>query len=216
MGPIQDANTNDQYLFFVANRVLQLPEDFAKKEKKEEYIENYRTQRQSEMWSKYQEEVKQNAQTEIFDPALVAYRMQQEGIHQAPLAEQDKLRREAVAKYEEAANYASGALRGAIYYQMAQLHRDLKQPDQQLATLRKAIEENPDDSTSKIELARALRETGKQNEAIAQLQQVSKELDEAPNEPSMFGGNPNDMMRHQIAMEFDQLGKKDLADKETP
>jgi len=49
---------------------------------------------------------------------------------------------------------------------------------------------------------------------VKQLQEASKILDARPSTPSMFGGNPDDALRYQIASEYDALGKKDLADAE--
>jgi len=215
VGPFVDEKSNEQYLFYVAARVLKLPDDYAKKGKKEEYMKNFTDQRQSELWTKFKEATKKAAKTDIYDPALIAYKMQQEQIYQAPPADQKRLREEAIAKYEEGLKQSVGPLKGAIYYQMAQLYRDLQQPAKQIDVLKKAIAENASDHMAKIELARALRETKDVKAAMTELQKVSKDLDGDNPAPSMFGGpNPNDMLRQQIASEYEALNKKDLAEKE--
>jgi hypothetical protein len=67
----------------------------------------------------------------------------------------------------------------------------------------------------RLELARALREAKKPQEALKQLNEASKELASQPASPSMFGGgSPASGMRMQLAMEYDQLGRKDLANQQ--
>ncbi|MDQ3813133.1 MAG: SurA N-terminal domain-containing protein, partial [Armatimonadota bacterium] len=120
IGPVQDDFAKDFYIFFVQERKLELPKDYAKN--KSEYIKNYETERDNEAWSKYQEETKKTVEPEINDPALTAYKIQMEKIFSAPQDQQNKLREEALAKYEEALNYAAPIEAAAIHYQMAQLH----------------------------------------------------------------------------------------------
>ena len=73
------------------------------------------------------------------------------------------------------------------------------------------IVENDGSATMRIELARALASQKKTADAVAQLQSASKDLTDNPPPPSMFGGNPADAQRFQIAQEFAQLGRADLA-----
>lgn len=218
VGPLQDEFSKDFYLFLIEGRKLDLPKDYAKK--KAQLLKDFETQRDNEVWSKRQDEIRKTAQTEIYDPALQAYKIQTEQASAATGEEQTRLRREALQKYQEALGYAGPAQATAIHYQMARLYRDLKQPNEYLASLKAATKEGDNLTPVRLELATALREAKQPQEAVAQLQQVSKQLtDEPPAQNNMFGGagsgmgggNPALTMRFQIASEFDALGRKDLA-----
>jgi parvulin-like peptidyl-prolyl isomerase len=212
VGPVQDEYSKDWNIFFIENRKLELPKDY--NAKKKEYLKTFEEQKDNEFWAKFQEDLKKKTTPEIQDPALQAYKIQSEQIFTAQGDEQNRLRQEALDKYNEALGYASDSERAAIQYQMAQLYRDLRQPDKQMEAL-KAAAEQKNFKQARIEYARALRDAKKNNEALKELQDLSKQLDENPSQPSMFGGgNPDDSIRFQIASEFEALGKKDLAQKE--
>lgn len=213
IGPITDEESGDISIFFVENRVLKLPEDYEKN--KAELLKEFEEEQDNEAWNNAQAEIVKHAHPEILDPAYSAYIIQSEEVFAAPAKEQDALRQKALQKYEEALKYAAGMEATAVRYQMSQLYRDLKQPKKMAEVLKTAVEKSPDTPALGLEYARALREAGDEKAALEQLKTVSKALDEAPPAaPSMFGGDPNEAMRFQIASEYDALKKSDLADAE--
>lgn len=210
VGPLLDENTGDLYIFLVEGRALKLPADYAKNKAK--LLKDFETAQDNEAWGRVQAEIAKHAHPEISDPAFQAYKIQSEQLFAAPAAEQDKLRQEAVDKYEQALASSAGMEAAAIRYQLAQLYTELKQPKKAAEVLKVAAEETPNTPQLGFEYAKALRESGDKKAALAELQKVSKALDEAPPAaPSMFGGNPNDALRFQIAGEFETLERKDLA-----
>lgn len=218
IGPIQDDMTKDFYIFDIQGRKLELPKDYSKPKKKDEYIKSFKTQKDNEVWSKYQEGLKKKNAVEIDDPALAAYKIQTEQLMSAPPDQQNALRQQALDKYQAALAYSGPLEKAAIQYQMAQLYHQINQPDKALAALQDANKENSNDTTLGLELANALQGQKKNQEALAQLQRVDKQLDQtsaAPASPFMMGGaNPNDSLRMQIASQYEALGKKDLATAE--
>jgi hypothetical protein len=213
IGPIADPNSGDQYIFFIENRALKLPKDYAKNKAK--LLKDFETQSDNDAWQKYQSEVSKAATVEVLDPALQAYKTQTEQIYSAPADQQNTLRQDAVQKYETALTSAPQTESAAIRYQLSMLYRDMKEPKKAVEALKKANEEVTDAPQLQLEYARALRDAGDKKAALAELQKVSKYLDTAPPAPpSMFGSNPNDALHYQIAAEFEALGKKDLASKE--
>jgi hypothetical protein len=123
VGPLQDEVTRDFYLFLIENRRPELPKDYAKK--KAQLLKDYETQRDNEAWAKRQEQIKTSTQAEIYDPALVAYRIQYQDALAAPADQQNALRQEALQKYQEALQGAGSSESAAIHYQMAQLYQTL-------------------------------------------------------------------------------------------
>lgn len=213
IGPIADEESGEISLFFVENRVLKLPEDYEKN--KDELLKEFETEQDNEAWNNAQAEIAKHAHPEILDPAYAAYKIQSEEVFAAPVAEQDALRQKALGKYEESLKHASGMEATAVRYQMSQLYRELKQPKKAAEVLKVAVEKTPDTPALELEYARALREADNEKEALEKLKAVSKQLDEAPpSAPSMFGGDPNDALRFQIASEFEALKKNDLAEAE--
>jgi len=210
VGPLLDEATGDLFIFMIEGRALRLPADYAKNKAK--LLKDFETAQDNEAWGRVQAEISKHAHPELVDPAFVANKIQSEQIFSAPAAEQDKLRQEAIAKYEEALPSAAGLEAAAIRFHMAQLYTDLKQPKKAAEVLKVAAEETPDTPMLGFEYAKALRESGDKKTALTELQKVSKKLDEAPPAPpSMFGGNPNDALRFQIAAEYDTLERKELA-----
>ncbi len=214
VGPLQDTASpaREWYVFLIQGRQLDLPRDYAKK--KAQLLKDYETQRDNDAWSAKVEEIKKAAPVEIYDPALAAYKIQSEQVLAASGAQADTLRRDALAKYEEALGFAGATQTAAIRYQMAHLYQELKQPAKQIESLQAAIKSSEQAVPVRLELARALRDAKKPKEAVAQLQQASKQLTDSPPPASMFGGSPADAMRFQIASEFEASGRRDLATSE--
>lgn len=214
IGPITDETTGDISIWMIESRALRLPKDYAKNKAK--LLLDFETAQDNEAWQSYQASISKAAQSEISDPALQAYKIQTEELVAAPAAQQAQLRQSALAKYEEALQYAEGMEAAAVRYQMAQLYRDLKQPKKAVEVLKTAAEQTNNAPALDFEYARALRESGDKKTALAELQKISKELDSAPpSQSSMFGGNPNDALRFQISSEFATLGRVDLARQES-
>jgi hypothetical protein len=213
VGPIADPSSGDQYIFFVENRALRLPKDYAKNKTK--LLKDFETQSDNEAWQKYQSDISKAASVEVLDPALQAYKIQTEQIFSAPADQQDALRKDAIQKYETALASAPQTESAAIRYQLSMLYRDLKEPKKAVEVLKKANEDVTDSPQLQLEYARALRDAGDKKTAFAELEKITKYLDTTPPPPpSMFGGNPNDALHYQIASEYEALGKKDLASKE--
>lgn len=209
IGPLQDENSKDYYVFYVEGRKLDLPKDYAKK--KDEQIKQYQEQKANEAWTKYKEDLSKQTKPEIHYPALAAYKMQMEDVYKAPPADQDNLRRQIVQQYQDGLRYAGGREAAAIYFQLSQLYQQLKQPEKALEALQEAAKKDERDVNLQIRLAGALTTAKKNDDALKALDTAKKRLEEDPPRPSMFGGNPADDMHRQIAMEYDRLGKKDLA-----
>jgi tetratricopeptide (TPR) repeat protein len=213
VGPLQDASSRDVSIFLIENRKLELPKDYAKNKAK--LLKDYETQRDNEVWGAKQEEITKAATPEIYAPALLAYKLQTEGINNAPEAERDGLRKQALAKYEEALPSAFEQEATAIRYQMSLLYRELRQPAKVVEILQAAIKSDPNTPKLRLDLAAALRDDKKNKEALEQLKEASKALDENPSQPSPFGGpNPDDQIRQQLAVEFSILGENKLAEAE--
>jgi predicted Zn-dependent protease len=212
-GPLQDEVTRDFYLFLIENRRPELPKDYAKN--KTQLLKDFETQRDNEVWAQRREEIRNRTQAEIYDPALVAYRIQNQDAPAAPAEQQNTLREEALQKYQEALQGAGSTESAAIHYQMAQLYQAMNQPAKRVEALQAAVRESSDATQVRLELARALREQKKPQEALTQLNEASKSLAAQPDSPSMFGGgSPAAGMRMQLAMEYDALGRKDLANQQ--
>jgi len=211
VGPLQDSASKDWYLFFIEGRAEKLPADYAKNKKT--LLKKFEDEEDNKAWTQYQQDAAKKHDVQIEDPALLAFKIQSEGVMKAPPDQQDALKKQALEGYEEASKGLQGPEAAAVHYQMAQLYRDLKQPDKAIASLRAANKDSAQPSQVDLELVRALRETGKKDEAIKNLGEMSKKIDEAPPSQSPFG-DPNAMLRGQMAVEYEALDKKELALKE--
>ncbi|MEO6907673.1 MAG: SurA N-terminal domain-containing protein [Abditibacteriaceae bacterium] len=214
VGPLQDSTTKQYFLFYIAGRKLDLPKDYAAK--KADYLKKDQEARASQAWQAFQQKITAQAQTElkVQYPSLQAYALQNGPISSATGKEADDLRKQAVDLYQQGLKTAIGPESAAIRIQLASLYQGLKQPQQAEDVLAAAVKDSPEEPQVLIAYATTLQQNRKTDEAIKQLQAASKVLDLRPSTPSMFGGNPNDALRYQIASEYDALGKKDLADAE--
>lgn len=214
VGPLQDGTTKAFFIFYIEGRKLDLPKDYEKK--KDEYLKTEQTARAAQAWSSYQQKVSAQAQEQlqIQSPTLQAFALQSEKIPAASGAQADALRKQAVELYLQGLNSAIATEAAAIRLQLASLYTSLKQPQKAVDVLALAAKNSPQEPQILISYAVSLREAKKEKEALQQLKAASELLDSRPSTPSMFGGNPNDALRFQIASEFDALGKKELADKE--
>ncbi len=207
IGPLQDETTGDFYLFDVVSRKFSPPADYAKK--KAELLKAYQAQRADDAWNTLQQKIARDAKIEINDPSLKAFDLLTTEASK-PGADLNALKTQAIALYEQALPAVGGAQANAIRYQLSQLYAASNQPAKQIEMLQKVVED--DGSVAmRLELARALASQKKTADAITQLQTASKDLTENPPQPSMFGGNPADAQHQQIAQEFSQLGRADLA-----
>ena len=202
-----------QNIFLVENRALKLPADYAKNKKN--LLEEFEKAQDAQAWSKRQDEIKKAATPAISDAALVAYKAQTdpELLSKTP-EEQKKTRAAAIEQYKSALPGDSPLETAAINYQMAQLYGAQNNKPAQLEALKAASKEQSNDSALRIELARALREAGQPKLALDELKAASKTIDENPAPPSMFGFNPDDAARGQLAAEFRLLKETKLAEAE--
>lgn len=213
VGPIAD-QSGTQNIFMVENRALKLPADYAKNKKK--LLEDFEKAQDTQAWSKHQEEIKKVATPAISDAALLAYKAQTDPalLSRAP-EEQKKTRAAAIEQYKSALPGDSPMETAAINYQMSQLHGAQNNKPAQLEALKAASAAQPNDSAVRIEYARALREAGQPKLALTELKAASKSIDENPSPPSIFGFNPDDAARGQLAAEFGLLKEPKLAAAES-
>ena len=207
IGPLEDFNS--WVIFYVNGRKEELPKDYAKN--KTQTLKDYETRKDNDAWTKYLDDLKKQKTPEILDPAMSAYKIQNEKIYSAPPEEQKKLRQEALDKYKEALTYTTPEESAAIQYQMATLYRQNDQKDQYVTALQQAVKHS-EDPTIRVQLATALHEVKRDKEAMDELQKASDGLTKNPSAPSPFGGgSPDASTRMQIAAAYEAMGKKDLA-----
>ena len=209
VGPIADASGN-QNIYFIEQRALKLPADYEKNKKKT--LEDFEKAQDEKAWTKRQDEIKKASTPAIADPALLAYKAQNDpAFLQKTPEEQKKTRAAAIEQYKSALPGGSDLETAAINYQMAQLYGAQGNKPQQLNALKNVSEKEPNDANLRVEYARALRDAGQPKVALEQLKAASKRLDEAPSPPSMFGFNPDDSTRGDLATQFDLLKEPQLA-----
>ncbi len=209
VGPLEDEYSGGWVLFYVNGHKEDLPKDYAKN--KAQTLKDFETRKDGDVWNKYLEDLKKKKSPEILDPAMAAYKIQNEKVFSAPADQQKKLRQEAIDKYQESLAYATPEESAAIRFQMAQLYRQDGQNDKYTATLEAALKDS-DEPNLRVQLANGLHEAKRDKEALEQLKKASESLDKNPSPASPFGGGSPDMgVRMQIAGAYDTMGKKDLA-----
>jgi tetratricopeptide (TPR) repeat protein len=209
VGPIEDEWSGGWVIFYINGRKEELPKDYAKNKK--QLLKDFETQKDTEAWTKYIEDLKKAKPAEILDPAMAAYKIQNEKLFSAPPDQQKTLRQEALDKYQEALAYSTPEEAAAIHYQMAQLHRQAGDNAKVVASLQSAVKQGSDPNL-RVQLATALHEAKRTKEALEELKKASQELDKNPSQASPFGGaSPDGGVRMQIASAYDMMNKKDLA-----
>ena len=193
-------------LYLIATKQTIYPKDYAKN--KDKLLKEFQDSSATNAWQKYVQELGTKADVQLSDPALDAFKTQSSPMLATGASD---ARNDALKKYDGALSYAAGDEAAAIHYQKARLLFDLKQPDKYIAELTYAVDAARDALPVRLELARALREGKDSKSALEQLQTASKQLENAPATPSIFGGNPNDALHAQIASEYEALGRRDLA-----
>ncbi|MFN3420930.1 MAG: peptidylprolyl isomerase [Armatimonadota bacterium] len=166
-------------------------------ERKKELMDEIRQQRVQERWSKLLRDLRERARIEIYDPELKAIAAEREG------------------KTEEAIKYLREALKIAsenpdarhhylfpdlLHYKLSSLYmRDgkLKEAEREI---RKALEYS-DDNDLHIQLGSILMLQGKKDAALKEFLKVAD-------------SSPTPGQRHILANYFEQLGRKDLAEKQ--
>ncbi len=166
-------------------------------ERKKELMDEIRQQRVQEKWSMLLRDLRERARIEIYDPELKAIAAEREG------------------KTEEAIKYLQEALKIAsenpdarhhylfpdlLHYRLSSLYmRDgkLKEAEREI---RKALEYS-DDNDLHIQLGSILMLQGKKDAALKEFLKVAD-------------SSPTPSQRHILANYFEQLGRKDLAEKQ--
>ncbi len=209
VGPLEDLETGVWNLYLVNSKKLELPKNFDKN--KARLLKAFQDAGATQAWQKYAQDLSKTAEIQINDPALDAFKKQNWPLLTSSTGngQQDVLQ-----KYQDALAYAGGDEAAAIHFQRAQIFQGLKQPDKYVAELRAAVEAGGNTLPVRLELARALRGNKDSKGALEQLQAASKQLDDTPATTSMFGTNPNDALRAQLASEFQIAGRTDLATAE--
>jgi hypothetical protein len=207
-GPVEDEFSGGWVIFYINGRKEELPKDYAKN--KTQLLKDFETQKDTEAWTKYIEDLKKSKPAEVHEPAIAAYKIQNEKLFSAPADQQKTLRQEALDKYQEALAYATPEEAAAIHYQVAQLHRQAGDNAKVVTSLQSAVKQGSDPNL-RVQLATALHEAKRTKEALDELKKASQELDKNPSQPSPFGGaSPDVGIRMQIASAYDMMGKKDL------
>ena len=209
VGPLEDKGAGSFALYLATAKKVDFPKDYAKN--KDKLLKAFQDQSASSAWEKYAQDLGKSADVQISDPALDAFKTQS-----GPMAAAgtDDPRAAVLEKYDDALSFSGGEEAAAIHYQKAQIYTGLKQADKYLSEMRAAIAASQNTVPIRLELARALVENKDSKGAIEQLQAASKQLDNAPATQSLFGGNPNDALRAQIASELETAGRLDLATAE--
>ncbi len=133
VGPVEDEYSGGWVIFYINGRKEELPKDYAKT--KATVLKDYETRKDGDAWQKFVEDLKKQKTPEILDPAMSAFKLQNEKIFSAPPEQQKALRKEALDKYEQALVYTSPDESAAIRYQMAQLYRQDGQNDKYIDAL---------------------------------------------------------------------------------
>ncbi|MFN4179685.1 MAG: peptidylprolyl isomerase [Armatimonadota bacterium] len=166
-------------------------------ERKKELMDEIRQQRVQEKWSMLLRDLRERARIEIYDPELKAIAAEREG------------------KTEEAIKYLKEALKIAtenpdarrhylfpdlLHYKLSSLYMregKLKEAEREI---RKALEYS-DDNDLHIQLGSILMLQGKKDAALKEFLKVAD-------------SSPTPGQRHILANYFEQLGRKDLAEKQ--
>jgi len=160
-------------------------------EKKEEYINQLKSQKEWEVWTDYTQKLKDKAKIVVIDPELKAYRLQMEG----------KVK-EAIALYEEALKFLGSddpyIEPAPIYYNIAMLLKQQGKVQEAMAQLQQAITYE-ESASLRIEMAKLLKDQGKKKEAIEELKLA---IDLAEQEPNV---------RNELAFLLREVGEKKLA-----
>ncbi|NCO32280.1 MAG: hypothetical protein AUJ92_06870 [Armatimonadetes bacterium CG2_30_59_28] len=160
-------------------------------DKKQEYIDQYKSQKEGEVWSAYTEKLKEHAKVVVLDPELKAYKQQTEG----------KIK-EAVALYEEALKFVGGEdpfiEPAPIYYNLAMLLKQEGKTKEAMTQLQQALTYE-ESAGLRMEMAKLLKEQGKRKDAVEELKLA---VDLADQEPSV---------RNELAFLLRDVGEKKLA-----
>ncbi len=201
-----------QVIYFIASRKTELPKDYAKNNKK--LIADFQKAQGESAWSKKQEELQKAVKPDVMEPALAGYQLQSD-LYTQQGAEQQKARDEALARYDIALKSAPNSQEmAAINYQKSEIYKDMGRRPEQLEALKAATQNAKNDASLLVNYAQALRTGGQPKPALEQLKAASKALEDNPSQPSMFGQNPDDGVRRQIAEGFQLLKEPKLAQAE--
>lgn len=146
-------------------------------EKKKDYVEQLKSQREYEVWSKYTQKLKEKAKVEIIDPELKAYKKQME-----------MKSKEAIRLYEQALTYADRddpfVKSPPIHYNLATLLSQDKKIDEAIGHIRQALAV---DETAELhmELAKLLRDKGDKKDKKESLDELRLAAQLADQEPTI-------------------------------
>lgn len=170
--------------------------------RKDNYIRTFEDTQKNEAWTKYLQDLKKSAKTDVYDPELQAYKIQNDFSVTNP-AERKKQLKKAVKLYQKALTYNDPFISpAAIYFQMARAYQQIGDKKEQMNALIQALkrEESLD---IHMELGRLYKEQKKTAKAIAEFKAAS-----ALATPQQY------YIHTQLAEEFKQLKRNDLAEKE--
>jgi tetratricopeptide (TPR) repeat protein len=211
VGPIETSADvpGTQAIYFINARKTELPKDYDKNKTK--LLADFQKAQGEAAWQKKQTELQKAVTPQISDPAMVGYQLQSD-LYTKQGTEQTTTRDEALARYDIALKNAPTGLEvAAINYQKSLLFRDQGKIPQQLDALKAAASAQKNDAAMQLAYAQALQVGGQPKAALEAFKTTSKTLDDNPSAPSMFGGNPDDTIRTQVAGAFALLKEPKLA-----
>lgn len=214
-GPFKNEADGSQTIYFIAGRKLDLPADYAKNKKS--LFTTFETQQKSDAWQKKKDELQKEVTPDVTDSEMAAYQLQMVDLPKKNGEEQTKMRQDVLSKYDAALTTASGMEAAAINFQKANLYRDMGQKVPQLDALKAAVNDmkSKPDAGLLIAYGQSLSDGGQPKVALEQFKAASKAMDDNPSPNSPFGGNPDDVMRQQLAQQFQLLKEPKLAAAET-
>ncbi|MCS7263287.1 MAG: peptidylprolyl isomerase [Armatimonadetes bacterium] len=166
-------------------------------ERKKELIDQLRQQKVQERWSKLLQDLRNSAKVEIYDPELKAIMASREG----KTDEAIRYYREALKIFNENPEARRHFIfPDVIHYQLSRLYMGQGKLKEAEREIRKALEYS-DDNELHIQLGSILMLQGKKDEALKQFLKVAN-------------SSPTPSQRFILANYFEQLGRKELAEKQ--
>ncbi len=192
----------DGFSFFkVESRKTTKPNDFA--EKKEDYRKQKLDQKKSRLFAEYRDELQKNAQVEVIDEQLKAFKLIEDGKKQEALALLRKLCADRTKQAEggrgASANEPERRVGAVIWYEIAKLEQDLGNPQEADAAFAKAIEEGECPALH-LEYGNFLRAQNRREDALQAYQAASE------------AATVRDLqIRYALRAAYEEMGEKDLA-----
>ncbi len=166
-------------------------------ERKKELLDELKQQRVQEKRMRLLQELRERARIEIYDPELKAIAASQEGNTEEAIRYYREALKIALENPEARRHFLFPDL---IHYQLSRLYMGQGKLKEAEREIRKALDYS-DDNELHIQLGSILLLQGKKEAALKEFMKVAE-------------SNPTPSQRHVLANYFEQLGRKDLAEKQ--